>query len=427
MDADFPPHELVEQVRNALAHLYDYAYLQNHPLAIKLATAPNPDQVTRAQALRRALLDALEALHPRDQPVPVGANSRAYTILTYRYVDGLTVEEIIAKLALSRRQFYRDHAKGIEAVTSVLMAGHATLLLSDQLPTQAEPAQQERMALAHAEVDRLRQTMHWERVNLNTLLDDVCTLLAPRFHQTGVTVTHDAPTTESTDTHTLLTDRTLLRQALLNLVSYALDTVTGRGDLRIAVESVQSLAQKTVSIRVQEVPKLDQATSGQAGREEVGLAVAIAIVAALGGELTVATPHQVWQAHLWLPSSAIKTILVVDDNATLAALIQRYLGGHQLTVVSAHTGDDALHLARQIRPHLILLDIMMPGHDGWEILAALTGEPAVAAIPIVICSVLQETELARAMGASDYLAKPFTQLQLLTVLRRWLGTLSPAL
>ncbi len=89
------------------------------------------------------------------------------------------------------------------------------------------------------------------------------------------------------------------------------------------------------------------------------------------------------------------------------------------------SGADALALLRQLTPQAIVLDVMMPHQDGWEILQALRQEPACATIPVIVCSVLREHDLALSLGASDTLVKPVSQPALLDVLRRWLGTLHP--
>lgn len=416
-----PPHELVEQVRNALAHLYDYAYLQTHPLAARLDATQALDDVSRAQMLRRTLLDALDCLRPRDPADDIAAGSRAYTVLTYRYVDGLAVEEIMAKLALSRRQVYREHAKGIRAIASLIAARHRhPVILANEEPLRGATPQ-DRLALAHAEVDRLRQNARPERVAVYPILQAVCSLLAPRFQQAEVTVSLNARASIADSMYSIVADRTLLRQALFNLLSYAVDAVADSGDLCIDITN----RGERVGIHVYEVPATREAIRTEGTREGVGLAVAQAIIESLGGQLQLDSHASQWQAHVLLPIARMPTLLVVDDNAGLITLIQRYLGGHQVAVVGARQGSQVQDLARKIHPQLIILDLMMPGRDGWEVLNALKNDKELASIPVVICSVLKEVDLAHAMGACDYLIKPVSQSQLLGVLRRWLGTLYP--
>jgi CheY-like chemotaxis protein len=112
-------------------------------------------------------------------------------------------------------------------------------------------------------------------------------------------------------------------------------------------------------------------------------------------------------------------VLVIDDNPEVIQLFQRYLGGGAYYVVGATTSQEALRLTREIRPHAITLDVMMPTQDGWEILQNLKNHPATKDIPVIVCSVLREHELALSLGAADFLAKPITQQMLLMALTRF--------
>jgi DNA-binding response OmpR family regulator len=116
------------------------------------------------------------------------------------------------------------------------------------------------------------------------------------------------------------------------------------------------------------------------------------------------------------PSRA--TVLVVDDNAGLAAMIERYLTGQACRVVAAHNGWQGVRMAQILLPDVIILDVMMPDMDGWEVLQALRGSPATARIPAVICSVLHNPELAASLGVAFYLVKPIRRDDLLTALHQ---------
>ena len=165
---------------------------------------------------------------------------------------------------------------------------------------------------------------------------------------------------------------------------------------------------------------------GTTRREGVGLAVAHKLIEAMGGQAAVCLEEGVWCCSLLLPFAQRDTVLIVDDNADLTALFQRYAAGHSLNVVGATSGMQALEIARDLRPQLIILDLMLSNMDGWEILQRLRRAEATQTTPIVICSVLNEPDLAYSMGASDYVTKPISQATLVDVLRRWLGTLHPA-
>jgi CheY-like chemotaxis protein len=96
--------------------------------------------------------------------------------------------------------------------------------------------------------------------------------------------------------------------------------------------------------------------------------------------------------------------------------LERYLTDRRCRVVGVANGGDGLRLARHLRPLAIVLDLMMPGQDGWEILQNLKADAATADIPVVVCSVLAQESLAQALGADAYLRKPVSREQLLLVL-----------
>jgi CheY-like chemotaxis protein len=114
----------------------------------------------------------------------------------------------------------------------------------------------------------------------------------------------------------------------------------------------------------------------------------------------------------------LATVLVIDDNEGLAYLFERYLADQACQVVAANDGQEGLNTARTASPDVIVLDVMMPDIDGWELLQRLRADPATAGTPIVICSVINDPELALSLGASAFLVKPFDRTDVLAVLHR---------
>ncbi len=112
-----------------------------------------------------------------------------------------------------------------------------------------------------------------------------------------------------------------------------------------------------------------------------------------------------------------KTILVVDDNASVRTLVREYLSEQGLRVVTADNGQNALFTARQEKPDLILLDIMMPEMDGYQFISAYRKE---SDAPIILLTAkLEETDkvLGLELGADDYVTKPFGMRELLARIR----------
>lgn len=109
------------------------------------------------------------------------------------------------------------------------------------------------------------------------------------------------------------------------------------------------------------------------------------------------------------------TVLVIDDSQDVHRLLKARLRNEDLILVSAETGQEGLRLAADLKPAAILLDVDMPGMDGFEVLRALKGEGATMHIPVIVLSGLQSAQdkvTAFDLGAVDYITKPFDLLEL---------------
>ncbi len=109
-------------------------------------------------------------------------------------------------------------------------------------------------------------------------------------------------------------------------------------------------------------------------------------------------------------------ILLIEDDPHSADLLTLYLEGAGLPVEVAADGISGLHRARAIQPQAIVLDVLLPGLDGWSLLAELKADPATAAIPVVIVSMMDERGKGFALGAAEYLVKPVGRGQILDAL-----------
>jgi CheY-like chemotaxis protein len=103
------------------------------------------------------------------------------------------------------------------------------------------------------------------------------------------------------------------------------------------------------------------------------------------------------------------SILIIDDNQGLVKLLRRYLSDQACQVVHADNGREGLHAAQDMIPDAIILDVMMPEMDGWEFLQRLRNHPKTADVPVIICSVVNDPDLAYSLGASVVLEKPVSR------------------
>src|SRR5262245_51972368 len=132
--------------------------------------------------------------------------------------------------------------------------------------------------------------------------------------------------------------------------------------------------------------------------------------------------------------SAKPCVLIVDDDHSITKVVRGYLEQAGYTVLTAHDGETALRLLRLERPDLLLLDLMLPDRDGWEITRIIRSDPALAATPIIMLTArIEDTDkiVGLELGADDYITKPFNPREVVarvrSVLRRsqGLGLLKP--
>src|SRR5689334_4959644 len=112
------------------------------------------------------------------------------------------------------------------------------------------------------------------------------------------------------------------------------------------------------------------------------------------------------------------TVVVVEDDRRSFDLLRAYLEAAGARVVSARDGEEGLDTVRQLSPAGVILDILLPGIDGWEVLAQLKADPRTTAIPVIVVSMLDERGRGFALGAAEYLVKPVGKEQLLAALYR---------
>ncbi len=114
-------------------------------------------------------------------------------------------------------------------------------------------------------------------------------------------------------------------------------------------------------------------------------------------------------------------VLVVDDDRIALQMVRDYLDETTYQVVGTDSPAQALQLARQLQPAIIITDVMMPEMNGWELLRALKTEPITAHIPVIVLSIMAERTTGFYLGAADYLIKPVTRSALLDSLNRVLS------
>ncbi len=257
-------------------------------------------------------------------------------------------------------------------------------------------------------------------------------------------------------------DLTKVRQTLLNLLSNAAkfteegivtlrarrQTAAGRDWLVYdVVDTGIGMAEEQVEAVFQEFTQADASTTRKYGGTGLGLTISRRFCQMMGGDITVTsvagkgTTFQVMlpafveevtaeEAPLrkadipnavqgeTVSSNNAGLVLVVDDEPTVRELITRSLVKEGFRVETATNGEEGLEMARQLKPDVITLDVMMHGMDGWTMLSLLKEDMDLADIPVVIITLVDDKQQGFALGASGYLNKPIDRKQMVDLIKR---------
>lgn len=418
-DQPVDPH-FVRAVRNALHHLYDPTALRTNPL---LAFFDQEQPTHSPAALRTRLFEAMQRLKPAVQ-TPIHTKSwRFYHILQMRFQEQYSQQEVATDLGLSIRHLRREEALAIGLLAGELWMSHRVadhwpqLLATSHPPSSPEPTITESMPWQE-EMARLQDEQTREPVAVAAVLHDVVELIRPLAQIADVTIedTLHLP-------HLLVdTQRTALRQLLLHIFGAAIQ-LAAAGQIALTTR----VQQQHVEIKLWIMPAKPLAAQLS---EEVAEALTIAqqLCEYCLGTLAIIHPtayDRSVRIQLALPLFQRIPVLTIDDNRDTLQLLQRYLMQSRYHFIGVTDPQQAFPVAEKYHPPIILLDVMLPEVDGWELLGRLRQHPVTESASIIICTILPQQQLALALGAAAFLRKPFTQQSLLATLDRQVDHRAP--
>lgn len=386
------PAEFLEQVKQALDNLYDFPALQRSPLAKRLQAEFRQSREAAGQQLRRQLIEVIEQLSPGSGVSVRLPHARIYGLLHLHYVEGMTIQEVAYELGISERQAYRDLRRAQESAATLLWTSYAHAF------GPAESTVDDLSSL-QAEVSRLRSA--FSVADLTALLHNARRAVDSLAARHGVGLRVEAPPLPVS----ALTDPVVAQQVLVRLLSHAIQNTQG-GPVHVAL----SLDGDTPVLRV-------RYTARENGPPDVLNATMAELTARIKGEVRQTSTGNACEITLYLTTRASK-VLIIDDNEGLVELLERYLSSQMCHVFTAATGQEGLERAQELVPDAIVLDVMMPGMDGWELLQRLRTDPATRGVPIVVCTVFNDPELAYSLGASIFLPKPVRRDDVLAALKK---------
>lgn len=404
MESPYTFDQFASELRAVLNRVFDLTYLEKHPLCQAFFLGPALDGHSRAERFRRMVLKAIEELAPPDQVEVNTREWRSYHILCGRYIEKITPNEMMDELSLSPRQFYREQRRAVDGLVALLWEKFQSAKLTHQGVHKAA-ADMGRPEILREETERVASQS--EALNVCDLVAGVLQTMEPLCQEKRVHVSCSA----AQDLPLLYISRIVARQMLIQLLSQC---ITKMAVSRVRIDL--SLGQSQVIMRVTgtwtgELPgELDRLPTLDTVRQM--------LTDARGRWLGLNLADRGFSLRMALPTALPKVLLVIEDNPGAVQLLRRYLSRSSYQVVEASECREVIPLVELVDPDLILLDVMLPGQDGWEVLHELRSSPRTKEMPVLVCSVLDERALARAIGASAYLQKPYSQSQLVETLNR---------
>lgn len=407
------PERFLAELRQALQDLYDPVALRRNPLLGILALEEDANPTA---ALRRAITEAIGQLKPGSDVPPYAPAWRIYRLLLYRYVEQSSQHTVAANLGLSVRQLRRQERVAERLLADQLWSQHR---LNAQLPRIASlldgtsDRQGNKPVLGSSrerELDWLRRSLTSERIAIPALVARVLKIVASLASQSATRIT----TTIPADLPLVTGQLTAARQTVLSLLTAALYAApAGQVQIRAVTDS------HTVALEVRALADRAGLNTGETRFDE-HLAMTCQLADLCGVSLTVLEigGDEVFGAALKFPVAEQPVVVVIDDNTDTLQLFERYLASSRFRFVGQANPAEALAATIEQMPDVVVLDVMLPGIDGWELLDRLRSHPQTSGVPVVVCTILPQESLALSLGAAAFLRKPVSRENLVSTLEQ---------
>jgi CheY-like chemotaxis protein/transcriptional regulator with XRE-family HTH domain len=396
--------QFVACVRAALNNLYEPDRLRRNPLAALFGVAERPNTFS---ALQSILIKAIESLQPAIDGPHQRFNWDIYELLFYRYVQQLSQNQVARQLGMSVRHLRRKEGDAVK-----VLADHLWRHYCASGAVRPDSDKRDRPAAAAGDYPDVSDELAWlktttleEPSDINQALGEVVQLMAPLTAQHGVQLEVLAA-----DLPRLAVHPVALSQLLLNLLGVAIHRASGGS---VTVSARPSPVEVDVLI-------LGRAPAGAlrpaSANDAASLDLARQLADLCGARMSLSEDENTFRVQVTIPAREQVPVLVIDDNVDTLELLRRYAVDSRYSLITVQDAEEALSLAQRHSPRIIVLDVMMPHTDGWKVLGRLRQHPATEHIPVIVCTILAQEELAFSLGASGFVRKPLSRQAFLSAL-----------
>jgi CheY-like chemotaxis protein len=394
--------EFQKHLRNALKHLYNPDFLRQSPLSKAFGVV---DRFDTSIVLQRILTEAIQAMRPGNN-IPEAAQAwNTYDILLYRYIQQLTQDQVANQLGVSSRQLAREQEIALDVLAVQLWDQYQIGGMHEAADHKLVLNAEEASGNLTNELRWLEETSYNQGTSLRDEINDVLNLVNPlaEFHSVIIELKMD-PDVPDISIHPVA-----LRQILVSAVNLAIDQSSQRF-VQIQVNPIEN----DVEVRITGSNMTPINSLGE--NDQASIAMTQQLVGLSKGKMAYSLTSVPFTIQLVFPPFKPVVVLVIDDNEDFLELFRRYTHGTRFHLIGTRDPHQAIDLVKQHSPNMIVLDVMMPEMDGWQLLSRLRRHPSSNLIPILICSIVQQEELARTLGAKGFVRKPVTRKNLLDAL-----------
>ncbi len=394
-----------DALREALTHLHDPDYRPPAALCRALGCAPDAG----AGPVQQEIIRAIRGLQPPNEVPTAAADWRDFEVLHHRFVCRLTQEEVADRLHMSPRHIRRAQRIATHRLARLLwehgLARETATGAALALPTSLTMEEEDQALDWRWQV---RQSLASLQASGNAAVADVREAIGAAVELERVLCSRHGISLQVDELPSGLLvamHPSVLRQVLIMAIA---DLVRRATPGRLTLRALAAEGRVLIELAC---PVPEAASPGPSD-------LVSEILAAHEGSVEVLREDDHAILRLSLPAAGEVTVLVIDDNADSIHYYRRCTTGTRYRIVHASQGEAALRAAEKAAPNVILLDIMLPDTDGWELLRLLRESPATRSVPVIVCSVVREADLASALGAMQYLSKPVRRQDLLQALDR---------
>jgi CheY-like chemotaxis protein len=394
-----------EELHRTLKHLYEPAELRRSHL---LSVFGLDKRVDSASALRALLLDTILSLKPDPKAPRDSSGWRIFQVLTYRFVDQSSQNDVSIELALSVRQLRRLEKAAVQALAEILAARYEIQAPSTTIQEENSPERETASpnlldpGLSQDELARLKQTYPVEAVDPCELLGNLVATVEPLAQANRVHMDCTIPPLSQPISGQVMT----MRQAILTILTAAVTLAPGA---EISISADITLNGYDILVKTFPIRNIPPSQSSGILRNLEQANNLLALSGSFLSLLTDLEKDDEFAVRITLAIAGQFGVLVVDDHLDTLQLFERYLSGSIFRFIGTADPTRVFEIAQVEKPSVVVLDVMMPGIDGWELMGRLREHPSTHNIPVIVCSIMQQEALSLALGAARFLAKPFNR------------------